>query len=90
MTAKNRRGMGFLDALDAWYALFAPAGTPPELVARLHQEISAVLAMPEVREQLASQGLAVQTSSPEELGALMRADLARWRKVIADSKIAAD
>jgi tripartite-type tricarboxylate transporter receptor subunit TctC len=84
------QGMAFLDALDAWYALFAPAKTPPELIARLHQDMSAVLAMPEVRDQLANQGLMVQTSSPEQLGALMRADLARWRKVIADAKIVAD
>ncbi|HEX4327787.1 MAG TPA: tripartite tricarboxylate transporter substrate binding protein [Burkholderiales bacterium] len=84
------QGMGFLDALDAWYALFAPAKTPPELIVRLHQDMSAVLAVPEVREQLAGQGLMVQTSSPEQLGALMRTDLARWRKVIADAKIVAD
>ena len=86
----REQGLGFLDALDAWYALLAPAKTPPELVTRLHQDMSAVLAMPEVREQLANQGLVVQTSSPEQMGALMRADLARWRKVIADAKIVAD
>jgi tripartite-type tricarboxylate transporter receptor subunit TctC len=49
-----------------------------------------VLALPEVRTQLAGQGLIVQTSSPEELGALVRSDLARWRKVISDARITAD
>ena len=80
----------FLDAMDAWYGVFAPARTAPAVIARLHQDLSAVLAMPEVREQLAAQGMAIQTGTPEQLGALLRADLARWRKVITDAKITAD
>lgn len=86
----REQGVSFLEALDAWYGLFAPARTPPELVAKLNQDMSAVLAMPEVREQLAAQGLAVQNSTPEQLGTLVKNDLARWRKVIADAKITAD
>ena len=86
----QEQNMAFLDALDAWYALLAPARTPPELIARLHQDMSAVLAMPEVREQLAGKGLAEQTISAAELGALLRSDLARWRKVISESNIVAD
>ena len=86
----REQGMAFMDAVDAWYALFAPARTPPAIIARLHQDLSAVLAMPAVREQLAGQGLVVQTGSSAQLGELMRSDLARWRKVIADAKIAAD
>ena len=88
--AFREQGMEFLDAIDAWYALFAPAKTPPEVIAKLHQDVSAVLALPAVRAQLAAQGLVVQTGSSEQLGSLLRADLARWRKVIADAKITAD
>ena len=86
----REQGMDFMDAVDAWYALLAPAGTPPELIARLHQDVSAVLALPEVRDQLANQGLTLQTSSPEQLAALLRSDLARWRKVIGEARIVAD
>ena len=86
----REQGMDFMDAVDAWYALLAPARTPPELIARLHQDVSAVLALPEVREQLANQGLTLQTGSPEQLTALLRSDLARWRKVISEAKIVAD
>ena len=86
----REQSMEFMDAVDAWYALLAPAGTPPELIARLHQDVSAVLALPEVRDQLANQGLTLQTSSPEQLAALLRSDLARWRKVIGEAKIVAD
>jgi len=88
--AFREQGMAFLETINSWFAVFAPARTPPELVARLNQDIGAILAQPEVRAQLASQGLVVQTSSPEELGALVRSDLARWRKVVSDARITAD
>ena len=86
----REQNVAFLDAMVAWYALFAPARTPPAIIAKLHQDLSAVLAMPEVRDQLAAQGMAIQTGTPEQLGTLLRSDLARWRKVIADAKITAD
>ena len=76
-----------MDAVDSWYALLAPAKTSGELVKNLHRDVSAVLAMPDVREQLVAQGLAIQISSPEQLGDLVKADYARWRKTVADAKI---
>jgi tripartite-type tricarboxylate transporter receptor subunit TctC len=83
-------GIEFMDAVDAWYAVLAPAKTSPELVKTLHRDVSAVLALPEVKEQMAAQGLAIQTSSPEQLGSLIQADYARWKKTIADAKIQVD
>jgi tripartite-type tricarboxylate transporter receptor subunit TctC len=80
-------GMTFMDVMDNWYALLAPAKTPAEIVKSLHYDLSEVLAMPDVREQMRTQGLSVQISSPEELGSLVQADFARWRKTIADAKI---
>ena len=87
----REQGLGYMDeAIDGWYGLFAPAGTPPEIIAKLHADMSAVLAVPEVREKLGHQGVEVQASSPAELAALVRSDVARWRKVVADAKITAD
>jgi len=80
-------GMTFMDVMDNWYALLAPAKTSAEIVKSLHHDVSEVLAMPDVREQMRAQGLSVQISSPEELGTLVRTDFARWRKTIADAKI---
>jgi len=80
-------GIEFMDAVDAWYAVLAPAKTSPELVKTLHRDISAVLALPDVKEQMAAQGLVIQISSPEQLGSLIQADYARWKKTIADAKI---
>ena len=83
-------GIEFMDAVDAWYAVLAPAKTSPELVKTLHRDVSAVLALPEVKEQMAAQGLTIQTSTPEQLGSLIQADYARWKKTIADAKIQVD
>lgn len=83
-------GIEFMDAVDAWYAVLAPAKTSPELVKALHRDVSAVLALPEVKEQMAAQGLSIQTSTPEQLGSLIQADYARWKKTIADAKIQVD
>ena len=79
-----------MEDLDSWYGLFAPAGTPPELIARIGNEVKAILALPESREQLARQGMVVNTNTPEELSASIRSDLQRWAKLIGDAKIKAD
>ena len=80
-------GIDFMDAVDAWYAVLAPAKTSPELVKTIHRDVSAVLNLPDVKEQMAAQGLFIQTSSPEQLGALVQADYARWRKTISEAKL---
>ena len=68
--------------LVTWYSVFAPARTPNAIVTRLNTEIAKVLADPESRDRLASQGLEPTTMTPEELGRYSRAELARWAKVI--------
>jgi tripartite-type tricarboxylate transporter receptor subunit TctC len=80
-------GMDFMDAVDSWYALLGPAKMAPDVVKSLQKDVSAVLAMPDVAEQMAAQGLTVQTSSAEALGTLVKSDFARWRKIIEDAKI---
>jgi tripartite-type tricarboxylate transporter receptor subunit TctC len=65
-----------------WYGFVGPAGIPPENVRRLNSEIVAVLELPDVRKRLASQGLDVRPSTPEDFGRLLRTDLARWAKVV--------
>ncbi len=86
------REQGFqpMDAVDAWYAVLAPARTAPELVARLNQDFAEVMNTEEVKAELARQGLLVRTSTPEQLGALIRSDIARWQKVVSTAGITAD
>ena len=86
----REQGIDFMDDVDAWYAVMAPGRTPPQLVARLNADVNAVMGIPEVRDNLIKQGLIPTTSTPGELATLIRADLARWAKVVTDAKITLD
>jgi tripartite-type tricarboxylate transporter receptor subunit TctC len=86
----REQGIDFMDDVDAWYAVMAPGKTPPALIARLNADINAVMALPDVREHLMKQGMIPVTSTPDALAALIRSDLARWGKVVADAKISLD
>ncbi len=75
---------------DTFQGLFAPAGMPKPVFARLHKEIVQALARPDVRERLAGIGLDPVGNSPPEFAAQVKADIAKWRKVIQDVGIKAD
>jgi tripartite-type tricarboxylate transporter receptor subunit TctC len=75
---------------DIWYAAYAPARTPKDVVAKLNGEINALLKRPDIAETLHKQGLQPTGGTPEELDALTRADLERWAKVVRDAKIQPD
>ena len=76
--------------VDMWYAFMAPAKTPAPVVARLNTEISAILKLPEVRDALGKAGLDAVSSSPDELGTIMRKDYPRWGQVIKTNGIKAE
>ena len=67
--------------------IVAPAGTPKDIVDQLYREIEKILARPEVRERLAAIGFGVSISSPEEFQVQLKAEAARWAKVIRDANI---
>jgi tripartite-type tricarboxylate transporter receptor subunit TctC len=71
--------------VESWYGLMAPAGTPDAVIARLHKETVAVLALPEVKEFFAKQGADVATSTPAEFAAMIKTERARWAEVIRTS-----
>ncbi|MCX7314194.1 MAG: tripartite tricarboxylate transporter substrate binding protein [Hyphomicrobiales bacterium] len=70
-----------------WYGLFAPAGTPREIVLRLQREVAEVVKAPEVLERLRSSGNEPVGSTPEQFDTLYRADIAKYAKIIEDAKI---
>ena len=76
--------------VDTWYGVFAPAGTPPDVVARLNTAVNEALQAPDVREAMAKQGLTPVTDKPERLGTLLAQELARWNRVVANAKITGD
>ena len=73
--------------VDTWYGIYAPAGTPGAVVARLNAEFNALLQLPEIREALARQGLAAVADRPERLSELVGQELERWSRVVANARI---
>jgi tripartite-type tricarboxylate transporter receptor subunit TctC len=69
----------------SWQGIVAPAGTPPDVVKKLHSTITAILATPEMKEKLVSSGAEVRPQSSEEFGAFIRDEKARWAKVVKES-----
>jgi len=72
------------------YALVAPAGTPNVIIKRLNTQMSTILNNPETKTQLASRGFDVQTSTPEQLGAYIKAEVAKWAPIVKKSGATAE
>jgi tripartite-type tricarboxylate transporter receptor subunit TctC len=64
-----------------WSAVMAPGGTPPVIIRRLHEEITAVLQVPEVRSRLTSDSAEIVGSTPEELAKFLRTEMRKWAEV---------
>jgi tripartite-type tricarboxylate transporter receptor subunit TctC len=75
---------------DAWAALFAPARTPPAIVARLYQAVEVALAKDWVRTNLAKQGIPVALKTPAEVAAMLPAEVEKWAAVIKAAHIAVE
>jgi len=72
---------------NGWLGILVPNGTPPDVIAKLNSEIAKVMQSPEMKKQLLAQGVEARTSTPEQFGALMRSEAAKWGKIIADAGI---
>jgi tripartite-type tricarboxylate transporter receptor subunit TctC len=68
--------------VNEWHGVLAPAGTPKEVVVMLNKEINRALAIPEVRERLSGLGAEPTGGTPEKMAAFVRAEFARWKKVL--------
>lgn len=82
-------GIGGFDA-TLWHGVLAPAKVRKDVVARLNREVVKVLAMPEVQKQLQFEGGTVSPSTPEEFETFIRADVARWDKMVKATGITID
>ena len=76
--------------VETWYAMFAPAGTPAPIVARLNRDLNDFLKEADVRDVLEKQGLVPGGGAPEELGARVKLELSRWTRVVKAAGIKAD
>ena len=73
--------------VDLWLGIFAPAGMPPAVVAKLNGEINKVLQHPEMKAAMAKIGVEPRGTSPEEAAAITRSEYEKWKKVIVEGKI---
>lgn len=76
--------------LSQWYAMFAPAKTPKAIIERFNREMNAVLGDPATQKKIEDQGAEVDTSTPEELRAMVKSQVAHWKTVVTAAKIKVD
>ena len=70
-----------------WFGLLAPAGTPRSVISRIHADTLKVLASPALVERLKAESLDIVTMQPDEFGAYLRSEIAKWRDVIRQANI---
>jgi tripartite-type tricarboxylate transporter receptor subunit TctC len=73
--------------VNSWYGVCAPAGTPTAVLDKLNADIHSVMRIPEVEKRLAGLGMPPAPTTREEFDKFMRAEIARWAKVIKDARI---
>jgi tripartite-type tricarboxylate transporter receptor subunit TctC len=77
---------GLQDAeATSWYSVVAPGGTAKSIIDRLHAELVKAINSTEVRARLLAEGADVETSTPEELAAFFKAEIAKWARVVKAS-----
>lgn len=77
-------------AADSWYGLYAPAGTPSDVIARLNAAAKKAVQSDTFRQRVESEGLVISAGTPAELERYVRAEEMRWRKIVKDNNITAD
>lgn len=77
-------------AVESWYGLYAPAGTPADVIAKLNAAAKKAAQSDEFRKKIEQEGLVVSAGSPEELDQYVRREEARWRKIVKENNLKAD
>ena len=80
----NEQGFSDFDDLT-WFGFFAPAGTPPAVVARLNAEINKAMEAPDVVAKFAEQGLTSRRNTPAEFTTYLKSEIPKWAKAVKDS-----
>jgi len=72
---------------NGWLGILVPNGTPPDVIAKLNSEIGKVMQSAEMKKQLLAQGVEARATTPEQFGALIKSETAKWGKIIQDAGI---
>ena len=73
-----------------WYGVLGPANLPRPILGKLNNEIARALAEPDMNQRFVAQGIDLQSSTPEQFGALIKSELVKWRKVVKDAAAKVD
>ena len=65
-----------------WWGLLAPAGTPGDIIARLHKDTVSIMAMPDIRERFEKEGMTIVAGSPQEFAAYIRSEIEKWARIV--------
>jgi tripartite-type tricarboxylate transporter receptor subunit TctC len=76
--------------VSVWYGVMMPAGTPKEIITRVNADIVRILAQPDMNERLSAEAGEVVAGTPEAFGAFIRAEIAKWTKVVAETGVKID
>jgi tripartite-type tricarboxylate transporter receptor subunit TctC len=76
--------------VESWYALYAPAGTPAEVISKLNAAAAKAAHTPDFAKKVEHEGLVISAGAPAELDAYVRAEEARWRKIVKENNITGD
>ena len=81
-----------VDGVDVqqWYGIFAPAKTPKPIIEKLNKALNQVLADKEIEKRIEEHGADVESGTPEQLGAMVKSELAKWKSVVQRAKLTAD
>jgi tripartite-type tricarboxylate transporter receptor subunit TctC len=82
----NELGVKFVDE-TSWYALFAPRGTPKEIIAKVNADVERILVMPDVKEKGATLGYRYVGGPPDKLDAFLKHEIAKWAEVTTSASL---
>jgi tripartite-type tricarboxylate transporter receptor subunit TctC len=74
-------------AVNNWYGVFVPAGTPKDVVSRLNTELVKILHLPDVKQRLLDSGIEAISNTPEQFAAYIQAETKKWAKVVKDANV---
>jgi tripartite-type tricarboxylate transporter receptor subunit TctC len=77
-------------AVESWYGLFAPAGTPDDVIIKLNNAAKQATQSAEFRRKMEPEGLVVSTGTPQELDAYVKREESRWKKIVKENNIKPD
>jgi tripartite-type tricarboxylate transporter receptor subunit TctC len=76
--------------VESWYGIYAPAGTPPDVIAKLNATIGKIAKTDEFRKRVEPEGLVISAGAPAELDEFVRAEEAIWRRIVTENNIRSD